>query len=79
MDILRSTLLIILLICIKTLYPSSTCFQYSNLAMALLGFIIEEVSGQSYDDYIQALILDPLNLSDTRPDMPRKYLSEYPC
>jgi len=56
----------------KTLYPSSTYFQYSNLAMVLLGFIIEEVSGQSYDDYIQATILDPLNLSDTRPDMPEE-------
>jgi CubicO group peptidase (beta-lactamase class C family) len=54
----------------QTLYPSSTYFQYSNLAMALLGFIVEEVSGQSYDDYIRTTILDPLNLSDTRPDMP---------
>ncbi len=56
----------------RTLYPSSTYFHYSNLAMTLLGFIIEEISGQSYDDYIQAIILDPLNLSDTRPDMPEE-------
>lgn len=56
----------------ETLYPSSTYFQYSNLAMALLGFIVEEVSGQSYDDYIQATILDPLNLQDTRTDMPEE-------
>lgn len=56
----------------ETLYPSSTYFQYSNLAMALLGFIVEEVSGQSYDDYIQTTILDPLNLADTRPDMPEE-------
>ena len=54
----------------KTLYPSSTYFQYSNLAMALLGIIIEDVSGQSYDEYVQMLILDPLALNDTRPDMP---------
>jgi CubicO group peptidase (beta-lactamase class C family) len=56
----------------ETLYPSSTYFQYSNLAMALLGFIVEEVSGQSYDSYVESLILDPLSLSDTRPDMPEE-------
>ena len=54
----------------ETLYPSSTYFQYSNLAMALLGFIVEEVSGKSYDDYINDMILKPLELSDTRTDMP---------
>src|SRR6056297_1952356 len=56
----------------QTLYPSSTYFQYSNLAMALLGFIVEEVSGQSYNEYVQATILDPLALDDTRPDMPEE-------
>jgi len=54
----------------QTLYPSSTYFQYSNLAMALLGFVVEEVSGQEYNDYIQEHILSPLGLDDTRPDMP---------
>jgi CubicO group peptidase (beta-lactamase class C family) len=56
----------------QTLYPSSTYFQYSNLAMALLGFVVEEVSGQSYDDYIRELILNPLELDDTRTDMPEE-------
>lgn len=54
----------------ETLYPSSTYFQYSNLAMALLGFIVEEVSGQSYEEYVQEYILSPLSLDDTRPYMP---------
>jgi CubicO group peptidase (beta-lactamase class C family) len=36
----------------KTLYPPSTYFQYSNLGMALLGEIVAEVSGMSYDDYV---------------------------
>ena len=54
----------------QTLYPSSTYFQYSNLAMALLGFVVEEVSGQTFEDYVNTLILNPLNLDDTRPDMP---------
>jgi CubicO group peptidase (beta-lactamase class C family) len=56
----------------ETLYPSSTYFQYSNLAMTLLGYIVEEVSRQSYDDYVQEHILDPLSLTDTRPDMPEE-------
>ncbi|MBO6522919.1 MAG: beta-lactamase family protein [Balneolaceae bacterium] len=56
----------------ETLYPSSTYFQYSNLAMALLGFVIEEVSGQSYDEYVVEHILNPLDLSDTRPEMPEE-------
>lgn len=56
----------------ETLYPSSTYFQYSNLAMTLLGFIVEELSGQSYEEYVQEHILSPLELNDTRPDMPEE-------
>lgn len=56
----------------ETLYPSSTYFQYSNLAMALLGFVVEEVSGKDYEDYVNELILSSLNLNDTRPDMPEE-------
>ncbi|MGK7391219.1 MAG: serine hydrolase [Candidatus Cyclobacteriaceae bacterium M2_1C_046] len=54
----------------ETLYPSSTFFQYSNLAMTLLGEIVEEVSGQSYDDYINQHILEPLQLNNTRTELP---------
>ncbi|MAO63436.1 MAG: hypothetical protein CL666_00395 [Balneola sp.] len=56
----------------ETLYPSSTYFQYSNLAMTLLGFIVEELSGQSYEEYVQEHILSPLELNDTRSDMPEE-------
>ncbi len=56
----------------ETLYPSSTYFQYSNLAMTLLGYIVEEVSGQSYEEYVAEHILNPLELNDTRPDMPEE-------
>ncbi len=54
----------------ETLYPASTYFQYSNLGMALLGEIIEEISGQPYEEYIQQNILYPLGLLDTRPELP---------
>lgn len=53
-----------------TLYPSSTYFQYSNLGLTLLGEIISEVSGMSYDDYIQQTIIEPLKLDNTRTTLP---------
>ncbi|MBO3117546.1 beta-lactamase family protein [Winogradskyella sp. DF17] len=54
----------------ETLYPASYNFQYSNLAMGLLGQVVSELSGVSYEDYVIENILTPLNLKDTRPDMP---------
>jgi CubicO group peptidase (beta-lactamase class C family) len=37
-------------------------FEYSNLNYNLLGLIIEAVSGESYADYIQHQIFDPLEM-----------------
>jgi CubicO group peptidase (beta-lactamase class C family) len=54
----------------ETLYPASTYFQYSNLGMALLGEIIEKISGKSYEAYIHENILKPLRLTSTYPDSP---------
>lgn len=56
----------------ETLYPASTYFQYSNLGLTLLGEIVEELSGLSYDVFVQQKILDPLGLSDTRPELPEQ-------
>lgn len=56
----------------ETLYPASTYFQYSNLALSLLGEIVEEVSGIPYAEYIRDNILNPLNLSDTRTRLPEE-------
>lgn len=55
----------------KTLYPASTYYQYSNLALTLLGFVVEEITGEPYEQYVTDNILNPLNLSDTRPTMPK--------
>ena len=54
----------------ETLYPASTYFQYSNLGLTLLGEIVEELSGMSYEEFVTQRILNPLGLYDTRPDMP---------
>jgi CubicO group peptidase (beta-lactamase class C family) len=54
----------------EELYPAFEYFQYSNLGLTLAGEIVAAASGQSYDDYIRARILDPLNMSSTYTDIP---------
>ncbi len=56
----------------QTLYSSSTWFQYSNLGMSLLGEVVEKISGQPYDKYIEENILKPLRLNSTYTYSPRK-------
>ncbi|MFC1502295.1 serine hydrolase [bacterium] len=40
-------------------------FSYSNSGIVLLGAIIEQVTGQTYSDYIRKNILDPIGMNDT--------------
>lgn len=40
-------------------------FQYSNTGYALLGFIIEKVSGMSYQDFLNKNIFKPLKMKNT--------------
>jgi CubicO group peptidase (beta-lactamase class C family) len=56
----------------QTLYPVSTYFQYSNLGITLLGYIVEEISGLSYDEYINKNVIKPLQLADTRTYFPKE-------
>ncbi len=58
----------------ETLYSSQTRYQYSNLGLSLLGYIVEEASGQPYDAYIREHILDPLGMDDTYPEMPSQHV-----
>lgn len=44
--------------------PGST-ENYSNIGASLAGYIVEIVSGESYDDYVKNHILKPLNMSST--------------
>jgi CubicO group peptidase (beta-lactamase class C family) len=43
-------------------------WKYSNSGYVLLGYIIEKVSGRTYQDFLQANIFTPLELSDTGYD-----------
>ncbi len=56
----------------NTLYPAQHYFQYSNLALSLAGEIVQERSGQGYQEYIKSNILDPLGLSSTRTYYPEE-------
>jgi CubicO group peptidase (beta-lactamase class C family) len=43
--------------------PSGARFHYSNLAYALLGIVVERVSGVRYTDYVRERLFEPLGLS----------------
>ncbi len=57
----------------ETLHPSQTKYQYSNLGLSLAGYVVEEVSGQPYDEYVRQHILDPLGMHDTYSEMPKQH------
>lgn len=51
-------------------YAASHRWKYSNLAWGLAGEIVETVSGQSFNDYVQQHILDPLAMDSTSVEFP---------
>jgi len=46
-------------------FPPGERSLYSNLGYGIIQKIIENVSGESFSDYMKANVLDPLNLSNT--------------
>jgi len=44
------------------IYPPGTTPAYSNYATTMAGYIVQRVSGQTYDDYIEQHILHPLGM-----------------
>jgi CubicO group peptidase (beta-lactamase class C family) len=50
------------------LFPPGDHWQYSNSGYTLLGYIIERVSGESYAQFLQDNILEPLHLDNTGYD-----------
>ena len=49
-------------------FSPGTKYQYNNSGFFLLGYIIEKVSGQSYNDYLRAHVLDKLGMNNTGID-----------
>ncbi len=46
-------------------FEPGTKWQYSNPGIDTLGRVIEVVSGQSYEKFLQARVFDPLGMTDT--------------
>ena len=46
-------------------FEAGAQFSYSNSGSYLLGMVIENVSGQSYGEYLKANIFEPFGLTDT--------------
>jgi CubicO group peptidase (beta-lactamase class C family) len=49
-------------------FEPQTGWSYSNSGYFLLGAVIEKVSGQGYAQFLEANVLKPLGLADTRVD-----------
>ena len=54
---------------VRIAIPPGSAFKYSNLGYALLGEVIERVSGLPYVEYMQRAILDPLGLTSSVYEM----------
>ena len=50
--------------------PPGTYAAYSNWATATAGYIVERVSGMSFDDYVDKNILEPLGMTQTTSRQP---------
>ena len=50
--------------------PPGDCAAYSNYNAMLAGYIVERVSGQPYDQYIQEHIFNPLGMAHSTAQLP---------
>lgn len=50
-------------------------WKYSNLAYTLAGMVVEQVSGQSWADYLRENIFNPLGMDDSSVDQPDPMLA----
>ena len=59
-----------------TMYPPSKYFMYSNLGISLLGEMVAELSGMSYQDYVLKNVIMPIGMTDTTPYLPEEELGK---
>ena len=53
--------------------PFNTVWSYNNAGFGLAGYIIEQVSGQSFESLLQEWVLAPLGLRLTLPQSYRHH------
>jgi len=51
-------------------FEPGTAYEYSNVGYSLLGAVVERVSGQGYEDFLQQQLLRPAGLAHTGYDAP---------
>lgn len=49
----------------KRVYPPDTVELYSNYGYGLLGAVIEDVTGQRFEDYVKTNVLQPLGMQES--------------
>jgi CubicO group peptidase (beta-lactamase class C family) len=49
----------------ERVFPPGTTPAYSNYATAVAGYIVQRISGEAYDDYVERHILQPLGMAHT--------------
>jgi CubicO group peptidase (beta-lactamase class C family) len=54
----------------EQIFRPGTVPAYSNYGMALAGYLVEVVSGQPYEEYVAANILEPLGMADSSVAQP---------
>lgn len=54
----------------RRVYPPGEVVAYSNYGAALAGYIVQDVSGQAYEEYIAEHILEPLAMEQTSAQQP---------
>jgi CubicO group peptidase (beta-lactamase class C family) len=54
----------------ERVYPPGEYFAYSNYGTALAGYIVERVSGEPYEQYIEEHILQPLRMESSAAIQP---------
>ncbi|MEM6723906.1 MAG: serine hydrolase domain-containing protein, partial [Bacteroidota bacterium] len=65
-DLLTQTRMMNIILNIPQLnFAPGTYFEYTNVNYVLLAQIVEQVSGQSFSDYLQASIFEPLGMDHT--------------
>lgn len=51
------------------IYPAAQRLKYSNHGFALLGLVIEALTGEPYPNWIQREVVAPAGLAETQPDI----------
>ena len=60
-------------------FPPNYKSTYSNVAFILLGFVLEDVTGGSYQEALSASILRPLGMHHTTVERPRDSMGVIPA